>query len=331
MRHVGIDLHRKFLVVCVVDGRGRCRKPRRFECRDVEAIRSFFEKQGAFQAVIEASGGYRWLHDLLAPLGKVVLAHALRLRAIVSGRAKTDKLDAALLGKLLRAGLIPESYVPPQDYQELRDFTRGRSRLSRRMTQAKNEMHALLRARNLHSPYATTLCKRGLAWIRRQDLGMPGNVLRDELLLRMKHFESELARFDGELERMAERFPEVEALTCLHGIGLFSALLIVAEIGEPERFTDGRKVGAYAGLTARVSQSGESCHHGHITHQGSPWLRWILVEAAMRLVRRDRKLNNFHTRIRKRSSASIARVAVARKLAGICWVRLKNWRRVHAA
>ena len=96
MRHVGIDLHRKFLVVCVVDGRGRCRKPRRFECRDVEAIRSFFEKQGAFQAVIEASGGYRWLHDLLAPLGKVVLAHALRLRAIVSGRAKTDKLDAAL-------------------------------------------------------------------------------------------------------------------------------------------------------------------------------------------------------------------------------------------
>ena len=117
----------------------------------------------------------------------------------------------------------------------------------------------------------------------------------------------------------------------MHGIGLFSALLIVAEIGEPERFTDGRKVGAYAGLTARVSQSGESCHHGHITHQGSPWLRWILVEAAMRLVRKDRKLNNFHTRIRKRSSAKIARVAVARKLAGICWVRLKNWRRAHAA
>jgi transposase len=127
MRYVGIDLHRKFLVICVVDGRGRSRKPRRFECCDVEAIRSFFEKLGAFQAVIEASGGYRWLYDLLVPLGKVVLAHALRLRAIVSGRAKTDKLDAALLAKLLRAELIPESYVPPQDYQELRDFTRGRS------------------------------------------------------------------------------------------------------------------------------------------------------------------------------------------------------------
>ena len=90
------------------------------------------------------------------------------------------------------------------------------------------------------------------------------------------------------------------------------------------------KVGAYAGLTARVSQSGQQCRHGHITHQGSPWLRWILVEAAMKLVRRDRQLGNLYQRIRKRSGAKIARVAAARKLAGICWVRLMAWRRLAA-
>ena len=86
----------------------------------------------------------------------------------------------------------------------------------------------------------------------------------------------------------------------LHGIGLYSALLIIGELGEPGRFGDGRQVGAYAGLTARVSQSGEQNRHGHITHQGSPWLRWILVEAA-------------------------------RKLAAICWVRLMAWQRRRAA
>ena len=59
--------------------------------------------------------------------------------------------------------------------------------------------------------------------------------------------------------------------------------------------------------------------------QGSPWLRWVLVQAAMKILQRDVPLRNFYMRIRKRSSAKIARVATARKLAGICWVRLMRW------
>jgi transposase len=64
-------------------------------------------------------------------------------------------------------------------------------------------------------------------------------------------------------------------------------LLIVAELGEVERFRTAKQVGAYAGLTSRVHQSGGHCHRGSITRQGSPWLRWILVEAAMKVVRED--------------------------------------------
>jgi len=161
-------------------------------------------------------------------------------------------------------------------------------------------------------------------------LGDPGNGLRDELLRRIAHFEAEIGRLDQKLEELAADFPEAEALRGLHGIGLYSALLIIGEIGEPWRFRDGRKVGAYAGLTARVSQSGEHCYHGRITRQSSPWLRWILVQAAMKVTRDDRELNNFYTRVRKRSSAKIARVAVARKLAVICWIRLMRWHREQA-
>jgi len=120
------------------------------------------------------------------------------------------------------------------------------------------------------------------------------------------------------------------ALEVLHGIGRCAALLVVAEIGEPERFRNARQVGAYAGLTARVHQSGSRSVHGGISKQGSRWLRWILVQAAMKLVRRDGRLGNFYTRVRKRSGRNVARVAVARKPAGICWVRLRAWRRAHA-
>ena len=104
----------------------------------------------------------------------------------------------------------------------------------------------------------------------------------------------------------------------------------MAEIGEAERFKNARQVGAYAGLTARVHQSGRTEHRGGISKQGSRWLRWILVQAAMKLVKQDERLANFYTRVRKRAGRNVARVAVARKLAGICWVRLRAWQRAHA-
>ena len=95
----------------------------------------------------------------------MVLAHPYRLRAIVAGRAKTDKLYAAMLADLLRMDMIPESYVPPADYQALRDLARNRARLVQEGTGAKNELHALLGRANRHSPYLNAFCQRGRHWI----------------------------------------------------------------------------------------------------------------------------------------------------------------------
>jgi transposase len=331
MYYIGIDLHKQDLVMAVEDEHGPVGRARRIACRDVDAILAAVERWRPFRAVVEASASYRWLYDLLSPQGEVVLAHPLRLRAITAARAKTDRLDAALLARLLRANLIPAAYVPPARYQTLRDLTRCRARLSYGATLAKNQVHALLARANVHPPFKTPFGKRGRRWLAGLDLGLAGNLTRDELLRRLEHYGREVAALDGHLERLAAEFPEAAALEVLHGIGRYSALLIVAEIGEPERFRNTRQVGAYAGLTARVHQSGNTEHRGGISKQGSRWLRWILVQAAMKLVRRDERLENFYQRVRKRAGRNVARVAVARKLAGICWVRLRAWRRESAA
>lgn len=327
MNYVGIDLHRLDLVVSVQDDCGPVGKPSRIPCCDVAAIGRFFTKMVPFRAVIESSSSYRWLYDLLKPMGQVVLAHPLKLRAIVSARAKTDKLDSALLARLLRADLIPESYVPEERYQYLRDVTRARARLVHRATAAKNEIYALLARANVHSPYVNAMCKSGRRWIGRQDLGYGSDLVKGELLRRMEYYQREIDQVDLQFVTIAPRFPEVQALLDLYGVGTFTALLVVAEIGDPERFANGDQVGAYAGLTARVHQSGGQEYSGHISKQGSPWLRWVLVQAAMKLVRQDEKLRDFYTRVRRRSGAKIARVAAARKLAEICWVRLRRWQR----
>jgi transposase len=331
MYYVGIDLHKRDLVTAVEDERGPVGQPRRFPCRDEAAIVAHLSGLRPFRAVIEASASYRWLYDRLTPLGEVILAHPLRLRASIARPAKTDKLDAALLARLLRIGQIPEAYAPPAAYQELRELTRARARLSRSATEAKNHLHGLLAARNIHAPYRNPFGVRGRRWMRSLDLGVVGNLEREELIARLEHYDAQRDRLDVVIAERATEFPQIEALTDIRGIGTYTALLVVAEIGEPERFSEPGQVASFAGLAARVYQSGEHDYHGHITRQGSPWLRWVLVQAAIKAIGRDRKLANFYERVRKRSSRHIARVAVARKLAEICWIRLRRWQRAQAA
>jgi transposase len=329
MWHVGIDLHREFIVMAAVRDNGEFLNPVRIPCREAETIVDVIRPLGRFRAVIEATGTYRWLYDLLRPHGTILLAHPLHLRAMIQRRSKTDKLDAQLLANLLRINQIPLAYIPPEPYQRLRDLVRCRARLGRELAKAKIHLRALLARQNRDAPFRTPFGVRGLAWFRSQDFGPIENLVRDELLARMRHFGRQMTILDQHLAETAASFPQTEALLDIYGIGLFSALLIVAELGEVERFRTAKQVGAYSGLTSRVHQSGRHCRQGSISRQGSPWLRWILVEAAMKVVRQDAALKNFYTRVRKRSSAKIARVATARKLAEICWKRLRRWQRTH--
>jgi len=330
MWHVGIDLHRETVVIAAVNDAGESINVVTIRCQDTAAIVELARSLGSFRAVIEASGTYRWLYDLLRPYGAVLLAHPFRLRAMIQRRSKTDKLDAQLLANLLRINQIPLAYIPPEAYQQLRDLTRCRIRLSRDQAEAKIRLRALLARQNRQAQFRAPFGPRGLAWFAKQDFGPIENIIRDELLARIAHYRRQLTILDAHIAPGAAHLPQAEALTNIHGIGLFSALVIIAELGEVERFRSAKQVGAYAGLTSRVHQSGGHCYRGSITRQGSPWLRWILVEAAMKVVRRDVALKNFYTRVRKRSSAKIARVATARKLAEICWKRLRRWQREHA-
>ena len=329
MWHIGIDLHRRMLVMAAVKDDGEVVDPQRIDCQDTAAILKAVEDLQPFRAVIEATGTYRWLYDLLSPYGTVLLAHPLRLRAMIQRRAKTDKLDAQLLANLLRINQIPLAYVPPKNYQQLRDLTRCRARLARGGAKAKINLRALLARQNLTAPYKIPFGPRGLAWFGKQDFGPIENLVRDQLIEQLQHYAKHAAVLDRQIEQVGKDFPQIEALLDIYGMGVFSALVVIGELGEVERFRTAKQVGAYAGLTCRVHQSGSHCYHGSITHEGSAWLRWVLIQVAMHVVREDVALRNFYTRIRKRSSAKIARVATARKLAEICWKRLRRWHEQH--
>ena len=161
MWHVGIDLHRLTVVIAAVDDEGNSRAARRIECQDRQAIVEAMRSLQPFRAVIEATGTYRWLYDLLAPLGTVLLAHPLRLRAMVQRRSKTDKLDSHAAGQPVADQSDPLAYIPPENYQQLRDVTRHRARLSRQAAAAKTQLRSLLARHNLVAPYKSVCGVRG--------------------------------------------------------------------------------------------------------------------------------------------------------------------------
>lgn len=329
MWHIGIDLHLRTLVVAAVNDAGETRGVVHLECADTEGIKRTFEELKPFRAVIEATGTYRWLHRLLSPMGTVLLAHPLRLRAMQVRRSKSDRLDSQLLAQLLRLNQIPLAYIPTEQIQTLRDLMRYRATLARQVAHVKVQLRQLLARENVQAPYAYPFGPRGLYWLSRQDFGPVGNQMRDHMLERLNWTSEQLKSVEERMAVIAPEFPEIESLLDLSGVGLFTALLVVAEFGDVERFRCAKQAAAYTGLTTRVYQSGDSVRTGHISKQGSTWLRWVLVEAAMKLIKKDTKLLNFYQRIRKRSSTKIARVAVARKLAEICWKRLRRWHREH--
>ncbi|MCZ7583805.1 MAG: transposase [Deltaproteobacteria bacterium] len=331
MHYVGVDLHKHTLVIAVENAHGPIGRPVTIRCRETEKIVASFEGLRPFRAVIEASGSYRWLYDLLASRGEVVLAHPRRLKAIVEGRAKTDKRDAALLAKLLRVEMIPMAYVPPRRYQELRDLCRARARLARHATQAKNELHAVLTRRNIHPPFKTPFCRGWIRFVADLDLGFVGNATRDEALRRWDHYRREIETLDLALSKAAASFPEVPAIMEIPGIGLFSALLIIGGARGAVALPRCAAGGGLFGIDAARGPVGRPLP-SRIDHAPGLAVAALGVGAGGdEGPQKDKALANFYTRVRKRSSAKIARVAVARKLAEICWIRLRRHHRMKEA
>lgn len=152
MWHIGIDLHRLSVVLAAVNDAGEVRPIKRFACSNQKTILGACRALQPYQVVIEATGTYRWLYQLLSPLETVLLAHPLRLRAMVQRRSKTDRLDAMLLANLLRVDQIPLAHTSQKNIT-LRDLNRQRSHLVHSQVESKNLLRWLIAWLNITEPY----------------------------------------------------------------------------------------------------------------------------------------------------------------------------------
>ena len=137
-------------------------------------------------------------------------------------------------------------------------------------------------------------------------------------------------RIDGELHQRAIADPRIKVLRTLPGVGEFTALVMVAEIGAITRFGSARKLAAWAGLTPTVRGSDLKVRHGHISKQGSAWLRWVMNQAAQ-TAKRSPDFAATYAAIAKRRGKKIATIAIARKLLTRAWHLLAEMQAADAA
>jgi transposase len=321
MRSVALDVHQSFCEVAICEG-GEVRSAGRVPSDRAE-LELFAQSLGTEdQVAMETTGPAMEIARIIEPhVARVVVANAQDVRAISHARVKSDRFDARTLARLLHAGMLDAVWVPDPDTQALRRRVARRAALVRQRTRAKNEVHAVLSRCLLgRSPASDLFGVGGRLWLAAQELPEAEVETVAGCLHQIDFLDGEIEKIDRKLSEWVTSSPEARRLMTIPGVGVSAAAALMAAIGDISRFDSPRRLVAYLGLDPKVRQSGEEpARHGRISKRGNSQARSVLVEAAWTATRSAGPLRAFGERIRVRKGSQLAAVAVARKIACLCW------------
>jgi transposase len=352
------DVHKNSLVAGVLPATGGSPEVTRVENTE-RAVRRLLDRLGGPDglAVAYEAGpcGYD-LFRLLARMGVACDVIAPSLVPVRAGdRVKTDRRDAKKLVRLYRAGELSFVEPPSPEQEGLRDLVRCRDDLRRARTAARHRVaKQLLRHGHIYRDGKQAWTRQHQAWLSRQRLDDPlAQRALEHMRAHLDAVDAQLQAIDHELEQVATTEPWADAVRWLcsfRGIGLRTALGLLAEIGDFRRFAHPREPMSYLGLTPSEYSSGDQQHRGHITKCGNRHARRLLIEAAWHyqhpprrsaLARRlesevptqvstrawqaQIRLNHRHRTLTGHGKRStVANVAVARELCGFLWAALTH-------
>jgi transposase len=322
MLNIGIDIGKRKFQACIKEDDGAIVNELSLSngSAGADCLLSCVNSADA-RAVVEATGNH-WikLYDTLTKNGvKTILANPVKTRMIAEARIKTDRLDSRVLADLLRGCLVAESYVPTKEERDWRSLVRHRAYLVRMNVDIKNRIESLLDKYELKPEFTDLFGKGGIKWLESLKLeSVDAAILQSQISL-LRSLKEQTDLITSEIASIAVESEEVKLLMTLPGIDFYSAMLIVAEIGDIDRFPNAKKLCSWAGLVPTIYQSGNTLHMGRITKKGSRWLRWVLIQAAQSARQHDKRLGNFYDRVAIRRGPNKATVAVAREMLAIIY------------
>ncbi|MGC2375034.1 MAG: IS110 family transposase [Solirubrobacteraceae bacterium] len=316
-------MHLDFCEVAICEA-GELRSTGRIETTP-ERLELFAGSLGPGDRVaLEVTGNAWEIARILEPHVAKVIVVSPADTGIRQARAKTDRLDARTLARLLAAGELDAVWAPDEWTRVMRRRLGRREQLVRSRSRAKNEIHAVLMRRLKGRPPVSDLFGvEGRQWLGGLEFPVKEQETVDGCLRHIEFLDREIAQVERLIATEALGSAEIRRLMSVPGVNVIAAASFMAAVGDIRRFATQRQLVGYLGLDPKVRQSGIApAKSGRISKQGSASVRWALVEAAWSVVRQPGPLHAFYQRLRVRRPSQIATVAAARKLACLFWCML---------
>ena len=258
--------------------------------------------------------------------GELVLGHPLKNRLIAESRNKNDKVDSKVLADLLRTNFLARAWIAPRDVREARELLRYRCSLVRVQTMLKNRVRVILAKAGRSIEASDVFGVGALEELEKMDVGATRNLIVGGYVDVARQRKKTIEEAEKEIRARVKNSPEAERVDSVRGFGPLAALTVVSEIGDITRFSRAGKLVSYAGLAPSNRESAGVLRHGAITKQGSPWLRWILVEATQHAIDAYPQLAALHRRVTASQGGrkNAGRIAVARQLLVSIYHMLKH-------
>ena len=335
---IGLDLGDRNSWYCVVDEAGQIQLEQRIRT-NAKALREVFGEMPRCRIALEIGTHSPWISRLLSELGhEVIVANARKVRLIGESRKKDDRLDAQTLARLARIDpqlLYPVKHRSVQAQADLMTI-RARAGLVRARTALVNT------ARGLAKSYGERLrgCNvRNMNPEKAEGLSPELQRALEPLLAGIESLSERIRECNERIEELAQKsYPQVALLKQIKGVGTLIALTFLLTLEDPHRFRKSRDVGCYLGLQPGRRNSGQSEPQLHISKEGDPYLRTLLVQGAQHILGPfgvDCDLRRWGLKLAERGGRNgkkRAIVATARKLAVLLhhlWVSGEAYEPLH--
>src|SRR6266487_3732546 len=318
---IGLDLGDRSSCYCVLDETGRMVMEHKV-CTTPKALQVALGGMPRSRIALETGMHSPWVSRLLSELGhEVIVAHARKVRLIGESRRKDDRLDARTLARLAR---IDPQLLAPVKHRSAKaqaDLTviRARAGLVRARTSLINT------ARGLTKSYGERLrgCNsRNMKPEKASGLSPELQAVLEPLLAEIESLSARIREYNEQIEHLAqESYPQVALLKQVKGVGTLIALTYLLTLEDAHRFRKSRDVGCYLGLQPGRRNSGQSEPQLHISKEGDPYLRTLLVQGAHHILGpfgADSDLRRWGLKLAERGGKNAKKraiIAVARKLA----------------
>jgi transposase len=319
----GVDYHADQVQLCVLDAHGRVQLNRAVP-NDLEQVARLLPPGQVRAIAIEACCGAAAFGEALAARGawRVDLAHPGYVSRLKQSPDKTDYSDARLLADLQRVGYLPRVWLAPPEIRDLRQLVNHRVRLVERRRATKLQITALLRE--------TRVTIAGARWSKAFLLSLQDNErfsahvrwVVNELLLELAHVGEQIRAVEERLRTATAQSVLLATLRTIEGVGEVTAWMLLAWVGRFDRFTTGKQLSRYCGLSPRNASSGKKQADAGLIDAANKPLRAVLIQAAHRLIRCDERWGTLAEAMRQRGKPKAVTVAAIANR----WVRSMHHR-----